>query len=52
MTLNRRRATLSAIIVAAVIGWAGAGTAAATDEPDSFSETHKWDLTSMTHKWD
>lgn len=52
MTHNGRRAALSAIIIAAVIGWAGAGTATATDESDSFADTHKWDLVSLTHKWD
>ena len=48
MTRNRRRAVLSAIIIAAVVGWAGAGTASAGDKWDSSPvEVHtlgdKWD---------
>jgi hypothetical protein len=48
MTRNRRRAVLSAIIIAAVVGWAGAGTASAGDKWDrSPVEVHtlgdKWD---------
>lgn len=56
MTPNRRRAALAAIIVAAVLGWAGAGVASASDDLtsnkwdgvsnsslDSVSDSNKWD---------
>jgi hypothetical protein len=52
MTLNRRRTALAAIIVAAVVGWAGAGTASATYKWDSAADTYKWDSVSQTYKWD
>ena len=52
MTVNRRRAALAAIIVAAIVGWAGAGVAAATNKWDSISDTNKWDVVAQTNKWD
>lgn len=52
MTRKRRRAALSAIIIAAVIGWTGAGVATATNKWDILSDTNKWDLIAETNKWD
>ncbi|HEU4539618.1 MAG TPA: hypothetical protein VFR23_00690 [Jiangellaceae bacterium] len=49
MTLNRRRAALSAVIVAVVIGWAGAGVASASDD---VTDSNKWDIVSDSNKWD
>ncbi|HEX6328670.1 MAG TPA: hypothetical protein VFZ72_19040 [Jiangellaceae bacterium] len=58
MTLNRRRTALAAIIVAAVVGWAGAGVASASGDAtdsnkwDSISDSNKWDGVSDSNKWD
>lgn len=35
MTRNRRRKVLSAIVIATVIGWAGAGVASADEQLDT-----------------
>jgi hypothetical protein len=58
MTFNRRRAALSAVIIAAIIGWAGAGVASAgnavpdSNNGESVSDSNKWDLVSFSNKWD
>jgi hypothetical protein len=52
MTQNRRRVALSAIIIATVIGWAGAGAASASSKWEDNGEPSKWEGVAASSKWE
>lgn len=58
MKRSRQRGALAAALTIAILGWTGAGVAAAagdgtdTSKWDSAPATSKWDATPLTSKWD